>query len=122
MDALCSLNPGDSARFTTEREGEELELDAYILGDTFREEPERRGLGWTDGELEIRMELSSETIERLDGAGPTATFTAKERKPGEWERASFTVWDPEVQDGEVVREDWTALGEITDVERVEGSD
>jgi len=118
MDALTGLDPGDDVRLTATREGDELDISAHVT-DAYHEPPERDSWGWVPGGLEIYMDATDETIERLDIATHSLTIRVRERKPGEWSSVSFTVWDPEVDDGAVVRDDWTDIGELISVKRVE---
>lgn len=115
MDALMDLDMGEDVRVTVERDGEELEIDAYVV-ETYYEPPEKDAWGWIDGDLHVHMEASDETV--ADTWLPTHSLSvmASESHPGEWKRVGFTVWDPEVEDGTVVRDDYADVGDITGVE------
>lgn len=119
MDALAGLNAGDDVRLTMDRDGEELELDGCVT-DAYRAEPEQLGFGWNPGDLQVDVDLTNETVAELDVATHSLDVRATERKPGKWKRVSTMVYDPEVEDGEVVTDAWTDMGDITDVEVVDG--
>lgn len=126
MDALTALNTGDSVTIAVVHEGEELELDGYVT-DAYHDEPERHGFGYVKGSVHVGVELANSAVEQLqayDGewfrnATHSVDIRAKEPRPGKWDDPSVVMWDPEVDDGLVVADHWTDLGELQSVEQRE---
>lgn len=122
MDALTALEQGDDITITVAREGEELELDVYVL-DIRREESERRGYAYLKGSLSVDLELTNSAVERLQdfegdwlrNATHRVDIRAKEPRPGEWENLTVDMWDPVAEGGELVSHEWTDLGELRSV-------
>lgn len=126
MNALTGLNPGDDVTITTVRDGEELELelDAHVT-EAYHEEPDRDAWGYVEGSVRVNVDLADSAVERLQGrewlrnATHNVDIRAKEPRPGSWDEPSVVMWDPEVEDGIAVRDEWTDLGELRSVEQRE---
>lgn len=127
MDALTGLDPGDDVTLTMVHGPEELELDGYVT-DVYHEEPVSAAYGAVDpGSLSVDVELENSAVERLqefEGEWyPTAShsvdISAKDHGHGTWADLSVVMWTPEVDDGMVISEGWTDLGELRSVEQRE---
>jgi hypothetical protein len=126
MDALTGLEPGDDVTITVERNGEELELDGHVV-DAYREEPEKDGFGYVSGSLDVDVELANSAVRELQeyegqwlrAATHSVDIHVKESRPGLWSDPSVSTWDPETENGTVVQDSWTGLGELRAVEASE---
>jgi hypothetical protein len=68
------------------------------------------------GSLIVHLELDAETFEAQDYPTESVEVRATERRPGRWEDATATVWDPITDDETIILDDWMILGDLEDVE------
>lgn len=122
LDTLADeLEAGDYVQITLDTG---LELTAYVTDayhDTVENPPSEPVP--VPGSLDVRMELPNSEYHRLneqrddDVNTQSASFHVKERRRGRWDTpVPFTMYDPVAEDGIVVSEEWTTLGDITAIE------
>lgn len=115
IEQLRSLDNGTVIDVTTD-DGETHRV--FTVDKPEYEEPDEYGSGW----LSVHIEVDTETHEVLTEIYPTESgdiSASNEYISMEWERPTLTIWDPVVEDTEIIEDDWKSLGWVTDVEVVD---
>lgn len=110
IDALRELDRGDEVRLTIG--GDEY---AGVVTEWFHDPAEYHDGLPIRGGLTVGLEFDDATVTHHD-VEHSATVFVTERRPGEFEAPTIEVWDPVVEDGTVVEDDYRVLSEIEEVE------
>lgn len=121
IETLLNVKDGDNLEVET-TEGYELSL--YVV-DVHRREVEyydgipHKGVLKVSAEVDQKEVDYEEDDDALNLPSPSVTIRAEEPKPGNWYNEEVEVWDPVVdEDNVIIRDEYKDLGEPTKVEVV----
>lgn len=111
IEGLKNIDQGDEVRLVIDGE----EYDGHAI-EAYYKPWERDQWGGIDGEVIVGLELANDTVEKHDLPTHQLSISAREVDEDEWELSYITVWDPVVEDGTVIEDDYRSIGDLGGVE------